>query len=118
LSFFAQNAITEAKYRQTFKTSVSEKQKVKIPQGKVHKGWPRGVVEVQLYSFMTSAVDGVGGQCHAPAAFIPGKDPIPIVQETERFHKDKHYCSKIRPTEALYTSFKNVDYFVLKLNYL
>jgi hypothetical protein len=24
---------------------------------------------------------GVGGQRHAPAAFIPGKDPLPIVQE-------------------------------------
>ena len=24
---------------------------------------------------------GVGGQRHAPAAFNPGKDPLPIVQE-------------------------------------
>ena len=24
---------------------------------------------------------GVGGQHHAPAAFNPGKDPVPIVQE-------------------------------------
>ena len=24
---------------------------------------------------------GVGGQHHAPAAFSPGKDPVPIVQE-------------------------------------
>jgi hypothetical protein len=24
---------------------------------------------------------GVGGQRHAPAAFTPGKDPVPIVQE-------------------------------------
>ena len=24
---------------------------------------------------------GVGGQHHAPGRFIPGKDPIPIVQE-------------------------------------
>ena len=24
---------------------------------------------------------GVGGQHHAPAAFIPRKDPVPIVQE-------------------------------------
>ena len=24
---------------------------------------------------------GVGGQCHAPAAFTPGKDPAPIVHE-------------------------------------
>jgi hypothetical protein len=38
-------------------------------------------VEVYLYSFMTSALDGVGGQCHASAAFTAGKDPVPIVQE-------------------------------------
>ena len=30
---------------------------------------------------MTSALDGVGGQRHAPAAFTPGEDPVPIVQE-------------------------------------
>ena len=24
---------------------------------------------------------GVGGQGHAPAAFTPGKDPVPILQE-------------------------------------
>ena len=29
---------------------------------------------------MTSALDGVGGQRHAPAAFTPGKDTVPIVQ--------------------------------------
>ena len=23
---------------------------------------------------------GVGGQCHAPVAFTPGNDPLPIVQ--------------------------------------
>jgi hypothetical protein len=45
---------------------------------------PRGGVEVQLYSFMPSAVDGVGGERHAPAAFTPGKDPVPIVQEADR----------------------------------
>ena len=28
-----------------------------------------------------SALDGVGGQPHAPAAYTPWKDPIPIVQE-------------------------------------
>jgi hypothetical protein len=30
---------------------------------------------------MTSALDGVGAQRHVPAAFTPGKDPVPIVQE-------------------------------------
>jgi hypothetical protein len=32
-------------------------------------------------SFMTSALDGVGGKRHAPAAFTPGTDPVPLVQE-------------------------------------
>ena len=30
---------------------------------------------------MTSALDGVGGQLHGPAAFTPWKDPVPIAQE-------------------------------------
>jgi len=30
---------------------------------------------------LTSALDGVGGQRHAPAAFTPGKDPVTIVQD-------------------------------------
>ena len=30
---------------------------------------------------MTLALDGVGGQRHAPAAFIPRKEPVPILQE-------------------------------------
>ena len=30
---------------------------------------------------MTSALDGVGGQRHAPAAFTSGKDPVPNLQE-------------------------------------
>ena len=30
---------------------------------------------------MTSALDWLGGQHHGPAAFTPGKDPVPVVQE-------------------------------------
>jgi len=30
---------------------------------------------------LTSTLDGVGGQRHAPAAFTPREDPVPIVQE-------------------------------------
>jgi len=29
----------------------------------------------------TSALDGGGGQSHAPAASTPGKDPVPILEE-------------------------------------
>ena len=31
--------------------------------------------------FLTSALEGVRGQRHAPAAPYPQKDPVPIVQE-------------------------------------
>ena len=30
---------------------------------------------------MTTALEGVRGQRHAPAALYPEKDPVPIVQE-------------------------------------
>ena len=30
---------------------------------------------------MTTALEGVRGQRHAPAAIYPGKNPVPIVQE-------------------------------------
>jgi hypothetical protein len=36
---------------------------------------------IALLSFQTSALEGVRGQHHAPAACYPGKDPVPIVQE-------------------------------------
>ena len=32
---------------------------------------------------MTTALEGVRGQRHAPVAPYPGKDPVPIVQEAE-----------------------------------
>jgi len=38
-------------------------------------------VEVYLYSFLTTALEGVRGQRHARPLFTPGKDPVPIVQE-------------------------------------
>jgi len=38
-------------------------------------------VEVYLYSYLTTSLEGVWGQRHAPAVLYPGKDPLPIVQE-------------------------------------
>jgi len=32
-------------------------------------------VEIQLHAFLTSALDGVSGQLHAPAALPPEKEP-------------------------------------------
>jgi len=37
---------------------------------------------IALLFSRTSALDGGGDQPHAPVASIPGKDPVPIVQET------------------------------------
>jgi hypothetical protein len=34
------------------------------------------------HCFYTSAPEGGGGQRHAPVAFYPGKDSVPIIQET------------------------------------
>jgi hypothetical protein len=42
---------------------------------------PRRGVEVQLYSFSTSAQGGGGWSAPRPGRFNPGKDPVPIVQE-------------------------------------
>jgi hypothetical protein len=42
---------------------------------------PRRTHRVELNSFLTSALEGVCGQHHTPAAFTSGKDPLPIVQE-------------------------------------
>jgi len=39
--------------------------------------WRHGGVEVQLHTFLTSALDG--GECSCPSHFNPGKEPtIPI----------------------------------------
>jgi hypothetical protein len=44
-----------------------------------HPG-PRGGVEIQLYSFSTSALGGGGWSVPRPGHLYPGKDPVPIVQ--------------------------------------
>jgi hypothetical protein len=44
-----------------------------------HQG-PRGGVEVNLYSFSTSALGGGGWSAPRPGRFTPGKDPVPIIQ--------------------------------------
>jgi hypothetical protein len=46
---------------------------------------------------MTSAVDGVGGQRHSPAAFTLGKDPLPIVEnfKTPKFKFVGKHCKQL-----------------------
>ena len=54
--------------------------KGKVPPRTGHEG-PEGE---QVYSCIlssTSALEGVGGQHHAPTALTPRKDPVPVVQE-------------------------------------
>jgi hypothetical protein len=41
----------------------------------------KGGVDVQLYSFLTSALKGGGWSAPRPGRFTPGKDPVPIVHE-------------------------------------
>jgi hypothetical protein len=43
---------------------------VKVPRNR-----PEGP---ELYSFLTSALEGMGGQHHAPAALPPGKTRYPL----------------------------------------
>jgi hypothetical protein len=52
--------------------------KVKVPltDSIAQKG-----VEVELYSFFTSALEGGGWSAPRPGRFTPEKDPVPIVQE-------------------------------------
>jgi len=50
-------------------------------RGTVQAVRPIGGVQLELYSFLTTALEGVWGQRRAPAALYPGKDPIAIVQE-------------------------------------
>ena len=40
----------------------------------------RGGVDVQLYSFLTSTLDGVGVQPYAPAALPLGKGPLSMIR--------------------------------------
>ena len=49
-------------------------------KGKVHRGSVQavrriGAVEVELYSFLTTALQGVRGQSHASAALYPRERP-------------------------------------------
>jgi len=50
--------------------------------GSVQAVRPIGGVEVQLYSFMTTALEWGEGSASRPGRSLPrGKDPVPIVQE-------------------------------------
>ena len=59
--------------------------------------WPRGWVELYLYSSMAAALEGVSGQQHSPAAIYPEKDPVPILQEAGWAPSPVWRCGKPRP---------------------
>jgi hypothetical protein len=77
-------------------------------------GGPLGWVEVELNSYLISALEGVSGQHHAPAPFTPGKNPVPIVQEAgwapepvwlvaENVASPGFYPRTFQPVASLYT---------------
>jgi hypothetical protein len=60
-------------------TCFEARQKQSSPAPRRRLGGERRYIS---YSLLTSALDGVSGQRHAPAALCPGKrPPVPIVQE-------------------------------------
>jgi hypothetical protein len=61
--------------------------------------WPRGWVEVKLYSFLTSALEGGGWSAPRSGRFTPGKDSVPIVQEARWASGPVWTCAKnLAPT--------------------
>jgi hypothetical protein len=78
-----------------------------------HQG-PRGGVQVQLYSFSTSALVGGGWSAPRPGRFTRKKDPVPIVQEAwwaqgrsgrvEKFWSPPGFDSRtVQPVASRYT---------------
>ena len=62
---------------------------------------PIGGVEVELYSFLTTALEGGGWSTSSPGRSLPpGKDSVPIVQEagwargTSRVHEMHKECAQ------------------------
>jgi hypothetical protein len=60
----------------------------------------RGWIEIQLYTFVTSALEGGVWSALRPGCFTPGKDPLPIVQKTGWAPGPVWTCVKISPPQA------------------
>ena len=54
-----------------------------------HEG-PEGKQRYSSTLSLTSAIDGMGGQPHAPAALSPGKTPYPFVYVYTHTHTHTH----------------------------
>jgi hypothetical protein len=68
-------------------------------------------VEVELYSFFTSALEGVGGQHPAPAALPPGKTPTLCTGGWVGPRAGLDVCEKSRPHRDFFCTI--VDLFYL-----
>jgi hypothetical protein len=82
--------------------------KGKVKFSRYRPKWPRGWIEVYLYPFLTSALEGGGCSVPRPGRFTPGKDPVPTVQEAEwaRPHGRSGPVRKISPPLGFfYTTF-------------
>jgi hypothetical protein len=79
----------------------------KVNHSHYRPDWPRGWIDVQLYPFLTSALEGGGWSAPRPGRFTPGKDPAPIVQEAGWASGPVWTCAKnprtIQPVASRYT---------------
>jgi hypothetical protein len=72
----------------------------KVNQSRYRSNWPRWWIEVQLYPFLTSALEGGGWSASRPSRFTPGKDPVPIAHEAGWVPGSLWTCAKnFAPTE-------------------
>jgi hypothetical protein len=96
---------------------------VKVPRNRLDSpgGWR---VEVQLYTILTSALEGVGGQHNAPAALPPGKTRYPSYRRLGGPHGRYWHVQKIsplkgfdprtvQPVASLYTDWATHIYWIL-----
>ena len=60
--------------------------------------WPRGWVEVKLYSSMTAALEGVSGQQHASAVLYPGRSRYPLYRRLCRPQGRSGRAENLAPT--------------------
>ena len=81
--------------------------------------WPRGWVEVQLYSSMTAALEGGEWSAACPGrTFPPGKDPVPTVQEAGWALGPVWTGGKSRPTGIRFPDCPACSQSLYRLSYL
>jgi hypothetical protein len=82
----------------------------KVKFSRYRPNWPTGWIEVLLYPFLTSALEGGGWSAPRPSRFIPGKDPVPIVQEAGWAPGPVWTCAKnLAPTGIYFVMLRSPD---------